>query len=142
MPRETTGKATGMPSTQSKRHQRRDGGPPARVPESLRPIRELMEFLPRLSVDAEGQPDFLGSSPSLLLAIAEHAEDVAGAFSLGMSALGELIAHASLDIEDGVLGYEGVAAVGWLYAELGACTAKCLELSMQCRRANGQRHVK
>jgi hypothetical protein len=111
------------------------------LPGSLRPIRELMECLPRLRVDANGQPDFLGSSPSLLVAIAEHADDLAGAFSRGMSALGVLIAHASVEIEDGTFGFDAVESVGWLNAEIAACTAMCIELSTQCRRANGLRNA-
>jgi hypothetical protein len=75
----------------------------------------------------------------LLLTIAEHADDLAGAFSRGMSALGVLIAHASVEIEDGTFGYDAVESVGWLYAEIAACTAKCIELSAQCRRANVDR---
>jgi hypothetical protein len=123
--------------TQSKREQAAS----ARLPESLRAIHELIECLPRLRVDADGQPDFLGSSPSLLAEIAEHADDLAGAFSRGMSALGVLIAHASVEIEDGTFGYDAVESVGWLYAEIAACTAKCIELSAQCRRANGLRNA-
>ena len=123
------------------RKRKRDQAALARLPESLRPIRELMECLPRLHVDADGQPDFVGSSPSLLLDIAEHADDLAGAFSRGMSALGVLIAHASVEIEDGTFGYDAVESVGWLYAEIAACTAKCIELSAQCRRANGLRNT-
>jgi len=122
-----------MVSAKPGRRRKRKDIDRVRLPESLRPLCELMDRLPRLSVDAQGHPDFAGSSPALLLAIAENAIDVAGAFSRGMSALGALMAYASVEIEDGTFGYDAVESVGWLYAGLAACTATCIELSGECR---------
>jgi hypothetical protein len=98
-------------------------------------MRELLGQLPLLRADVHGNLDLLESSPSLLLEIAENAEASAGAINLGMSAIGSLIAYSAPEIEDGTIGYDAVANIGWLFAELGAVSALCLQLSAQCRQA-------
>lgn len=98
-------------------------------------MRELLGQLPLLRADDHGNLDLLGSSPSLLLEIAENAEASAGAINLGMSAIGSLIAYSAVEIESGTISSDAIEAIGWLFAELGAVTAVCLALSAQCRQA-------
>jgi hypothetical protein len=101
-------------------------------------MRELMKLLPSLSVDADGELEFSRSEPNFLRAIAENAEESATALNRGMSAVGSLIAYSTPEIEDGTIAYDAIESLGWLFAELGAVTAICLELSAQCRRAAGR----
>jgi hypothetical protein len=104
-------------------------------------MRELMEWLPLLTANADGEPDLLASSPSVLLGLAERSEESAALINRGLSAVGSLIAYSTQEIEDGTIAYDAVEALGWLLAELGAVTAHCIELSSACRQARGKRHA-
>jgi len=55
--------------------------------------------------------------------------------SLGTSAVGQLMAYASVDIDTGELSQDAIEALGWLLAELGAGAAACMELAATCKRA-------
>lgn len=100
-----------------------------------RPLRQLLLSLPKLKVADDGRPDFEASDPVLLVQIAEAAELLQRVISLGTSAVGQLMAFASLDIDTGDLGQEAVEALGWLLGELGAGAAACMELAAPCRQA-------
>jgi hypothetical protein len=108
----------------------------SKLNEARHPMRELLVQLPRLLVDAQGKPDLLAPSPSLLLSLSEDAEAAAGAINLGMSALGALIAYSAPELEDGTISSDSIEHLGWLLSELGAVCAACLTLSVGCRRAN------
>ena len=101
------------------------------------PLRNLLGQLPELQVDARGQLDFLASSPSLLLSIAESAEAAVASVSLGLSAVGVLLARPRPATEEGLEGADIMQALGWLLADLAAVVAACQLMSVQCRRANG-----
>jgi hypothetical protein len=102
-------------------------------------MRDLIGQLPYLNMDLRGELDLLGSSQTLLLAIAENAEETAAAMNRGMSAVGSLIAYGAPEIEDGTISSDAIEAIGWLFAELGAVTSICLRLSAQCRQARAMR---
>jgi len=59
-------------------------------------------------------------------------------------AIGQLLAHASVQVETGELAQDTVEALGWLLAELGDAAAACVELAAPCRHATvdftGARH--
>lgn len=115
-----------------------------RAPETPRPSRSLMALLPQLVVNDQGQPDFDASDATVLLSIAEAAELLQRVLQLGISAIGQLLAHASVQVETGELAQDTVEALGWLLAELGDAAAACVELAAPCRRATedftGARH--
>jgi hypothetical protein len=97
-------------------------------------IRDLLRLLPRLPVGAHGQPDFDAAAPALLVQLAESAEVLQSTFNLGVAAIGQLLAHASPEIDDGTVGQDTVEALGWLLQSLGTGAAVCFELSAPCRR--------
>lgn len=103
-----------------------------------------MALLPRLLVNDQGQPDFDGSDAMALVQIAEAAGLLQRVLQLGISAIGQLLAHASVQVETGELAQDTVEALGWLLAELGDAAAACVELAASCRRATedftGARH--
>lgn len=103
------------------------------LPESLRSMQELLELLPRMTVDAGGAIDYQATAPEIRTAIADHATSVAGAFNLGMSAVGSLMAYAAPECDDGTINSDAIEALGWLLAELGATTALMIALSARCR---------
>lgn len=98
-----------------------------------RPLRQLLLALPKLKVADDGRTDYDNSDPGLLVQIAEAAEVLQRVISLGTSAVGQLMAYASVDIDTGDFGQEAIEALGWLMAELGA--AACIELAAPCREA-------
>ncbi len=98
------------------------------------PMRDLLLLLPQLPVSAQGRPDFDAAPPALLVQLAESAEVLQNTFNLGVAAIGQLLAHASPEIDDGTVGQDTVEAIGWLLSELGTGAAICFELSAPCRR--------
>ena len=115
-----------------------------RAPDYARPTRSLLVLLPRLVVNGQGQPDFDASDATVLVNIAEAAELLQRILQLGVSAIGQLLAHASVQVETGELAQDTVEALGWLLAELGDAAAACVELAAPCRHATadftGARH--
>lgn len=112
--------------------------------DTARPTRSLMELLPRLVVNDQGEPDFDASEATNLEQIAQATELLQRILQLGISAIGQLLAHASVQVETGELAQDSVEALGWLLAELGDAAAACVELAAPCRRATadftGKRH--
>ena len=100
-----------------------------------RPMRTLVEQLPRLATGAGGDIDFTSCPAALLATVAENAETTAALMGRGLSAIGCLMAYAAVEIEDGSIASDSVEALGWLMAELGDIAAVCFVLSAQCRRA-------
>ena len=110
------------------------------------PLRQLVALLPLLARNAQAQPDFEASDPALLVQIAEACELLQRVISLGVGAVGQLLAHASVEVETGELGQEAVEAIGWLVAESCDGAAAFMTLAARCRRATadftGARHGK
>ena len=113
-------------------------------PHTSRPIRMLMALLPRLGLNNQGQPNFDTCDAMVLVQIAEAAELLQRVLQLGISAIGQLLAHASVQAETGELAQDTVEALGFLLAELGDAAAACVELSAPCRHGTadftGARH--
>jgi len=107
-----------------------------RVPKQdvARALPDLLAQLPRLVTDAAGSVDFAASDPAVLVKIADDAETAAGVISLGVAAIGNLIAYTAPEVEDGTVSSDTVEALGWLLAELGELAARCAVLGMHCRR--------
>ena len=109
-----------------------------------RPTRALMTLLPRLLVNARSEPDFDACDATVLVQLAEAAELLQRIFQLGISATGQLLTHASVQVEAGELDQGTVEALGWQLAELGDAAAAGVELAAPCRQATadftGARH--
>ena len=105
------------------------------APNTPRPMRMLMTLLPQLAVSAQHRPDFDASDAKVLVQLAEAAELLQRVLQLGISAIGQLLAHASVQVETGELAQDTVEALGWLLAELGDAAAACIELAAPCRHA-------
>ena len=104
--------------------------------EHARPLRDLMVRLPQLATTQGGKPDLLASSPTLLVELAEYAEDCVQAIALGIAAVGNIVPYAAPEIEDGTVPMGTVNALEWLLSELGEVAAACAVLAAECRQAN------
>ena len=72
----------------------------------------------------------------LLLEVAEHAEDTVQALNLGLAAIGNLWALASVSIDDGNVPMGCVESLGWTIQMLSDLCASLMVLAVQCRRAS------
>jgi len=91
-------------------------------------------------MEPTGQLNFSQSPASLLVDLAEHAEAGAGALNLGVAAVGTLMAHAAVAVEDSSISADVIEALGWMMSELGVVSAYCLALSAKCRQARNSRN--
>jgi hypothetical protein len=123
-----------------------DGGTPRRFcfPRSidvclhnqeLRPMRDMLERLPRLPLTADKNIDFLKTDPAVLEKLAEEAETTMRTIHAGIAAFGHLIAHSALPIESGTIGAPTLEAAGRLLAEISDLAAGCMFLATGCRTA-------
>lgn len=103
--------------------------------QATQPLRQLLVLLPRVHVGADGLPDYDASAPEVLVQIAEAAELLQRVIALGTSAMGQLMAFASADIDTGEVGQDAVEALGWMLAMLGDGAAACMVLAAPCRQA-------
>ena len=106
------------------------------VPDSISTIGEVLRNLPKLRVDAQGDLDLRGSSPAVLLSLAENAEACIEALNHGLSAVGQLLAFAAPEVDDHAISSDTIKALGWLLSELGHAMAFFVELGIRCRQAN------
>ena len=110
-----------------------------RVPSGpLRHMQALVELLPRLELDAAGEPDTRTTEAEVLGGIAEHASASATAINVGLSAVGSLMAHAAPQYEDGSMNSDAIEALGSLFAELGAASAVFVRLAAACQQIPGR----
>lgn len=99
------------------------------------PVRLLIALLPRVELTDAATPDFEASDPALLIQIADACELLQRVISLGVGAVGQLLAHAAVEVETGELAQDAIEALGWLLATMGDSAAACMELAAPCRRA-------
>lgn len=103
----------------------------------LRPMRDLLHQLSRLPVGDDGVTDLRACGGSSLVAIAQDAETTLSTIHQGLGAIGHLLAHSAVPVEDGTIGADSLESLGFLMAELGDLAAACLTLAARCRRAAG-----
>ena len=101
---------------------------------NLRPLRDLVAQLPRLPVDGRWNIDFQAADPALLATIAADAEATMAVIQSGLGAIGHLLAHSAVVIEDGTVGADSLESLGFLMAELGDLAAACMVLGAHCRQ--------
>ncbi|WP_345537101.1 hypothetical protein [Variovorax defluvii] len=95
----------------------------------------MLDQLSRLRLSADGTIDVSHSSPATLRSLAEDAETTLSTIHQGLGALGHLLAHSAVPIEDGTIGADSLESLGFLMAEMGDLAAVCVTVAAQCRRA-------
>ena len=102
--------------------------------EAIRPMRDLLHRLPKLPLNFNHEIDFAAADPELLVALAEDAEMLMRSMHNGVGAIGQLLAHSGVMVEDGTISADCLEALGFLMSELGDMAAGCMTLAGQCRR--------
>jgi hypothetical protein len=94
----------------------------------------LVDELPSLQMNENGAIDFTATPAVVLASIADKAQTTTAVIGLGLSAIGNLMACAAPEMEDGTISADTVEALGWLMAELGEMAAVCFVLATLCRQ--------
>ncbi len=102
--------------------------------QAQRPLRDLLRRLPTLPLTPTQDIDFAGADAKLLAAIADDAETTVSVLHHGVGAIGHLLAHSAVVIEDGTISADCVESIGFLLAELADLAAGCMTLAAQSRR--------
>lgn len=101
--------------------------------QAQRPLRDLLQRLPRLPLKVTKDIDFEAADADLLVALADDAETTVNVLHHGVGAIGHLLAHSAVAIEDGSISADCVESLGYLIAELGDLGAGCMALAARCR---------
>lgn len=102
---------------------------------SLSPVHQILHALPNFPTLSTGKIDYTRADLALLLQTAEAADTLTRSLHLGTSAIGQLMAHAAPELEDGTVSSDAVEALGWLLSALGEMGAQMAVLALQCARA-------
>lgn len=99
-----------------------------------RPIQSLLARLPLLPLTGTNEVDFPAADPALLVSLAEDAETTMNTINQGVGAIGHLLAHSAVVIEDGTIGADSIESIGFLLSEICDMGSACLLLASKCRR--------
>ncbi|MCV2351987.1 hypothetical protein [Paucibacter sp. Y2R2-4] len=102
--------------------------------QAIRPMRSLLNQLPCLPVTDERMVDYTAADPHLFVAIRDDAEMTMRVIHQGLTAIGSLIAHSGVAIEDGSIGADCLESLGYLMAELGDIASGFMVMAAHCRR--------
>ena len=97
-----------------------------------RPTRELLLRLPLLPTTPNHRIDYEAADPALLVRLADDAETVVNTISMGLSALGTILAHAASEVGSEI-GGDTIEAIGWYIAESSDASVTLLSLIAACR---------
>lgn len=112
-----------------------DGGRAKLDASEEHPVRMVLRNLPLFSTTASGTHSPDSTEVDLLLRTAEAADNIARCLHLGTGAIGQLMAYAAPELEDGTVSSDSVEALGWLLSLLGELGAEMALLALQCGRA-------
>ena len=99
---------------------------------STRPTRQLLLRLPLLPTTPKHSIDYEAADPALLVQLADDAETVVNTISMGLSALGTILAHAASEVGSEISS-DTIEAIGWYIAESSDASATLLSLIAACR---------
>ena len=102
--------------------------------QAQRPLRDLLQRLPRLPMKSNEEIDFDAADADLLVAIANDAEITVNVLQRGVGAIGHMLAESAVAIEDGTISADCIESLGFLQAEVMELSAHCLTLAARCRQ--------
>ena len=102
--------------------------------DAQRPMQALLARLPLLPLTGRNEVDFQAADPALLVSLADDAETTMSAINQGVGAIGHLLAHSAVVIEDGTIGADSIESLGFLLAEISDMASSCMVLASRCRR--------
>lgn len=111
---------------------------PKHVGDSLthRPARRLLQLLPLLVATPGQVVSYAHVEPALLAQLADDADVLMSTLQMGLSAVGQLMAHAAPEVEDGTFSSDMVEALGWFMSEVSEISFTLMPLVVACRHHN------
>lgn len=101
-----------------------------------RPARRLLQLLPLLVATPGQVVAYAHVQPVLLEQIADDAHALMATLQMGVSAIGQLMAHAAPEVEDGTFSSDTVEALGWFLSEVSELSFTLMPLIASCRQHN------
>lgn len=101
--------------------------------DEIRPMRNILQCLPRLPTTKAEEIDFPAADPAMLVALAEDAEMLMRATYSGLGAIGQLLANSAIMIEDGTISADCIEALGWFQSEMADMAHHFMGLAAHCR---------
>lgn len=101
-----------------------------------RPARRLLQLLPLLVATPGQVVSYPHVEPALLAQLADDADVLMSTLQMGLSAVGQLMAHAAPEVEDGTFSSDMVEALGWFMSEVSEISFTLMPLVVACRHHN------
>lgn len=101
-----------------------------------RPARRLLQLLPLLVATSGEVVDYAQTNPAVLAQLADDADVLMSTLQMGVSAVGQLMAHAAPEVEDGSFSSDMVEALGWFLSEVSEISFTLMPLVVTCRHHN------
>ena len=101
-----------------------------------RPARRLLQLLPLLVATPGQVVSYAHVEPVLLEQIADDADVLMSTLQMGVAAVGQLMAHAAPEVEDGTFSSVMVEALGWFLSEVSEISFTLMPLVVACRHHN------
>jgi hypothetical protein len=101
-----------------------------------RPARRLLLLLPLLVATPGHVVSYAHVEPALLEQLADDADVLMSTLQMGLSAVGQLMAHAAPEVEDGTFSSDMVEALGWFLSEVSEISFTLMPLVVACRHHN------
>lgn len=101
-----------------------------------RPARRLLQLLPLLVATPGQVVSYAHVEPALLAQLADDADVLMSTLQMGVSAVGQLMAHAAPEVEDGTFSSDMVEALGWFLSEVSEISFTLMPLIASCRHHN------
>ena len=101
-----------------------------------RPARRLLQLLPLLVATPGQVVGYAHVEPVLLEQIADDAHALMATLQMGVSAVGQLMAYAAPEVEDGSFSSDTVEALGWFLSEVSEISFTLMPMVVACRHHN------
>ena len=101
-----------------------------------RPAIRLLQLLPLLVATPGQVVSYAHVEPVLLEQIADDADVLMSTLQMGVAAVGQLMAHAAPEVEDGTFSSDMVEALGWFLSEVSELSFTLMPLIASCRHHN------
>jgi hypothetical protein len=105
--------------------------------ETLQPMRDLLQWLPQLPVTTDGQVNCASDAtldPEVFAVVGDAAQAAMNTINRGVGAIGQLLAHSAVVIEDGTISADCIESLGYFLSEISDMSAGCMVLEARCRR--------
>lgn len=99
-----------------------------------RPMRRFLRTLPKLTLTEGKLIDLKAADPALLVILATDAGTTAAIIQRGLGAIGHLLSHSAVAIEDSTISADTIESLGAFIAEISDISVDAMMIETLCRR--------